>query len=323
MALIFFAMFLTPIILTVLPTPSISSVAFTATVAIVILANLAFAVPPDCSRPCYMLTVGFFFPSRVQTCWCLVPPLGCALCPSRCLFFAAGAAVDDGYTNTFGYRDPLLNMPGGGGGGTGGGGGGAGAGASQQQPSSPPGVPMYAVHGEGYSTLPIQQAYALNGDAYAQGVVSHLAPQHAHAAHGLTQMQAGQGGGGGGVDGQISGVGDQQLLGPHMSGMRSPAHPPLPAPQQMYVSAQGTYVVAAGNSGGSNGVASTGGGAGMAASGGGGGGGGGSGSGGAGGHLQSGAAGLQPMMVYQHQGSNAPQQQQQQQQQQEQLLVYW
>ncbi|CAN0050155.1 unnamed protein product, partial [Laminaria digitata] len=154
--------------------------------------------------------------------------------------------------------------------GGGSGGAGAGGGASQQQqPSSPPGVPMYAVHGEGYSTLPIQQAYALNGDAYAQGVVSHLPPQHAHAAHGLTQMQAGQGGGGGGIDGPISGVGDQQqLLGPHMSGMRSPPHPPLPAPQQMYVSAQGAYVVAAGNSGGSNGVSSAGGGVGMAASGG-------------------------------------------------------
>lgn len=163
---------------------------------------------------------------------------------------------------------------------------------------------MYALHGDGYSTIPIQ--YALNGDSYAHGVVGHV-PQHPQPQHGLGQMQGSQGGS---LDGS---VGDQQLLAPqHVSGMGSPPHPPMPTPQHLYMSAQGTYVLASGNGAGSNGN-SAGNGASGSSSGNGG-------SGGRGGHLQSSGSVLQPpMMVYghKHQGGNAPPQRAQQHQQQQ------
>lgn len=197
-----------------------------------------------------------------------------------CPRVGAGGAVDDGYP-TFGYRDPLGSMPG----------GGAGTQQQHQQSSAPPpGMPMYAVHSDGYSTVPVQPTYAVNGgDAYGQqqqqqqGVLNHL-PPHTHGVQG----------GGPDVGGAITGVGDQQqqqLVAPHMSPvMGSPQQPPMAAPQKVYMSAQGTYVVADG--GRSNGVSSAGS------------------AGGAGGGVGSGnaAAGMQPMVVYQ-QGGNAQGQQ--------------
>lgn len=137
-------------------------------------------------------------------------------------------------------------------------------------------MPMYAVHSDGYSTVPIQPGYAMNGgDAYGQGVVNHVRPHgppgHAH--------------GGGGLDGGP--MGDQKLMPQHMPAMGSPPQPSMPAPQQVYMSAQGTYMVAGGDDGRSNGVSSA--------------------AGAAGG--SGGAANMQPMLVYQ-QGGNAQQGQQ-------------
>ena len=153
---------------------------------------------------------------------------------------------------------------------------GGGPGTQQQQQQQSGGMPMYAVHPDGYSTVPIQPTYAINGgDAYNQGVVNHVRPH-----------------GGGGLDGGPIG-GDQQLLPQHMPAMGSPPQPPMPAPQQVYMSAQGTYVVAGADDGRSNGVSSAG------SGGGGGGGGAGSGNG----------TSMQPMLVYQ-QGGNAQQGQQ-------------
>lgn len=221
-----------------------------------------------------------------------------------------GAAIDDGYP-TFGYRDPLHNGSGGGGGNM-----------PPPQNPAPAGIPMYAVHNDGYSQVPMQHTFALNGDAYPQGVVP---PPHAHT-HGLGQMQNHQSGTGNGSGGMetpnSSATGDQQLLAPHhLSSMGSPPLQPMSTPQTMFMPAQGTYMLAGGNGGGgSNGVSSAGGG-GM--NGGGVGGGGGGGSGGAGGHLQpggggGGGGGIQPLMVYQPQTGNGPPPPMQQQQQQQQ-----
>lgn len=134
-------------------------------------------------------------------------------------------------------------------------------------------MPMYAVHSDGYSTVPLQPTYAINGgDAYGQGVANHVRPHVNAHAHG------------GGLDGGP--MADQHLLPQHMPAMGSPPQPPMPAPQQVFMSAQTAYVVAGGEDGRSNGVSSAGG-AGAGAG------------GGAGGS----AASMQPMLVYQ-QGGN-------------------
>lgn len=194
-------------------------------------------------------------------------------------------------------------------------GAGGGQGGLPPHQSSPPpsGVPMYAVHGDGYAAVPVQHTYALNGDAYAPGVVSHLPPHthgigqmQQHGAHGAGGIEGSGGGGGGGP----MGAGDQQLVAPHMSALGSSPHPSLTgAPQQMYMSAQGTYVVAGGNGGGSNRLGSSAGGS--EGTGGASGAGGSGGGGGGGGHHQAGGGGIQPMMVYQG-GSGAPPPQQHQ-----------
>lgn len=146
---------------------------------------------------------------------------------------------------------------------------------------------MYTtVHGgDGYSTMPMQHTYTLNGDSYGQGVVGHVPP------HGLNQLQGPQGGTT--LDSSAS-VGDQQLLGPHLSGMSSPPHPPVPAPQHMFMSSPGTYMIASGSGARSNGSASSGG-------------------AGSGGPSGSGGSGnMQPPIIYGHQGNGPAQQTQQQ-----------
>lgn len=162
------------------------------------------------------------------------------------------------------------------------GGAGGGGGLSSRSPPPPPGgVPVY-VHGSDSYNIPIQHTYALNGESYGQSVVGHV------PAHGLGQMQGPQSAGLEGL-----GSGDDQLLSAHMSGMSSPSHPSVPAPQHVYMPAPGTYMVPGGNGAGSNGSASGGGAGGGGSSGG---------SGGGGGHVQHGAGGLQqPMVLFGHQ----------------------